>query len=144
MTEKQVFNFPLESQTVEFKQVWKDEYLKTICAFANSDGGSFYIGVEDDGSIVGIKSVKSLLEVAGFVESWGKGTNNIVDDCLKMELPEPEYRYAFGAVQVSLYKTTPKTTSKTTKERLIGFIVEDNFISREVLANKLGIGINGV
>jgi len=28
-----------ESQTVEFKQVWKDEYLKTICAFANSDGG---------------------------------------------------------------------------------------------------------
>jgi len=31
-----------ESQTTEFKQLWKDEYLKTICAFSNSDGGDFY------------------------------------------------------------------------------------------------------
>ena len=29
----------MESQTTEFKQIWKDNYLKTICAFANSDGG---------------------------------------------------------------------------------------------------------
>ncbi len=29
----------IETQNQEFKQVWKDEYLKTICAFANSDGG---------------------------------------------------------------------------------------------------------
>ena len=32
----------IESQTIEFKQIWKDEYLKTICALANSDGGEFY------------------------------------------------------------------------------------------------------
>lgn len=38
---------------------------------------------------------------AGFVESWGKGTTNIVNDCLAMNLPEPEYKYAFGAVQVT-------------------------------------------
>jgi predicted HTH transcriptional regulator len=28
-----------ESQTIEFKLAWKDEYLKTICAMANSEGG---------------------------------------------------------------------------------------------------------
>lgn len=38
-----------EFQTVEFKQLRKDEYLKTICAFANSNGGILYIGVSDDG-----------------------------------------------------------------------------------------------
>ena len=38
-----------ESQNIEFKQTWKDEYLKTICAFANTDGGKLYIGVDDDG-----------------------------------------------------------------------------------------------
>jgi len=32
-----------ESQTVEFKESWKDEYLKTVCAFANTDGGVLYI-----------------------------------------------------------------------------------------------------
>jgi len=25
----------IESQNVEFKESWKDEYLKTLCAFAN-------------------------------------------------------------------------------------------------------------
>jgi predicted HTH transcriptional regulator len=35
-----------ESQAVEFKQIWKDEYLKTICAFANTDGGVLYLGIK--------------------------------------------------------------------------------------------------
>lgn len=51
-----------ESQTVEFKQMWKDEYLKTICAFANADGGSLYIGVKDDGKVLGLDDIKMLLE----------------------------------------------------------------------------------
>ena len=29
----------LESQNVEFKSNWRDEYLKVIYAFANADGG---------------------------------------------------------------------------------------------------------
>ncbi len=36
------FSHTTESQTIEFKQVWKDEYLKTVCAFANTDGGRLY------------------------------------------------------------------------------------------------------
>lgn len=51
-----------ESQTIEFKQLWKDEYIKWICAFANNDGGKLYIGVNDDGEIVGIDNAKKLLE----------------------------------------------------------------------------------
>lgn len=51
-----------ESQNIEFKQMWKDEYLKTISAFANSDGGKFYIGVDDDGNIISIDNAKKLLE----------------------------------------------------------------------------------
>ena len=52
-----------ETQTVEFKQTWKDEYLKTICAFANSDGGSLYIGLDDNGKAVGIDNAKALIEI---------------------------------------------------------------------------------
>jgi len=32
-----------EHQTVEYKQVWKDEYLKWICGFANAQGGVLVI-----------------------------------------------------------------------------------------------------
>jgi len=28
-----------ENQTVEWKETWKDEYLKWICGFANANGG---------------------------------------------------------------------------------------------------------
>jgi len=52
-----------ESQTIEFKQLWRDDYLKQICAFANTHGGILYIGINDDGEVVGLNESKKLLEV---------------------------------------------------------------------------------
>ena len=52
----------LESQTVEFKQVWKDEYLRTICAFANSEGGVLYIGLDDNSKVLGVENIEELIE----------------------------------------------------------------------------------
>lgn len=51
-----------ETQNIEFKSVWKDEYLKWICGFANAQGGTLYIGKDDDGNVVGVKNAKKLLE----------------------------------------------------------------------------------
>lgn len=52
----------IENQNKEFKTIWKDEYLAWICAFANSDGGVLYIGVDDNGQVVGVQNVKKLLK----------------------------------------------------------------------------------
>ena len=51
-----------ETQNIEYKSVWKDEYLKWICGFANAQGGTLYIGKDDNGNVVGVKNVKKLLE----------------------------------------------------------------------------------
>jgi ATP-dependent DNA helicase RecG len=51
-----------ESQTIEFKPTWRDEYLKVICAFANTDGGELVVGVDDEGSPKNLKNAKKLLE----------------------------------------------------------------------------------
>jgi len=51
-----------ESQTIEFKLNWRDEYLKIICAFANTEGGQIKVGVDDRGNPVGIKNARKLLE----------------------------------------------------------------------------------
>lgn len=51
-----------EDQHTELKRLWKDEYLREICAFANADGGTLYVGVEDDGTIVGVNNVSYILE----------------------------------------------------------------------------------
>ena len=52
----------VENQDIEFKQNWQDDYLKWICAFANTNGGTLYIGVNDDGSICGVSDYKKLSE----------------------------------------------------------------------------------
>ena len=49
-----------EKHDFEFKQSWRDEYLKWICAFANTHGGSLYIGVMDNGEVCGVKEYHKL------------------------------------------------------------------------------------
>ena len=52
----------MESQTIEWKESWRDEYLKWICAFANTQGGTLIIGKDDNGNIVGLDNASKLLE----------------------------------------------------------------------------------
>lgn len=43
-----------ESETTELKEVVVDDIKKEIIAFANCDGGKLYIGVQDDGTVIGV------------------------------------------------------------------------------------------
>jgi ATP-dependent DNA helicase RecG len=51
-----------ESQNIEWKESWKDEYLKWVCGFANAKGGKIIIGKNDNGEIVGVNKAKRLME----------------------------------------------------------------------------------
>lgn len=51
-----------ESQNIEYKESWRDEYLKWICGFANAQGGTIYIGIDDSGNVVGVQNIKKLME----------------------------------------------------------------------------------
>ena len=51
-----------ETQNIEYKSVWKDEYLKWICGFANAQGGTLFIGKDDNGKAAGLKNTRKLLE----------------------------------------------------------------------------------
>jgi len=51
-----------ESQSVEYKQIWRNDCLKAVSAFANSSGGMLIIGLDDHGQSTGLKNVKKLLE----------------------------------------------------------------------------------
>lgn len=51
-----------ENQNIEYKESWRDEYLKWICGFANANGGSIFIGKNDTGKVVGVVGAKKLLE----------------------------------------------------------------------------------
>ncbi|MDR1193692.1 MAG: ATP-binding protein [Peptococcaceae bacterium] len=52
----------MESQILEWKESWRDEYMKTICAFANTAGGAIEIGRDDKGEVFGVTDAAKLLE----------------------------------------------------------------------------------
>lgn len=44
----------LESKTTEFKRAYTGDLKYAVVAFANTDGGTIYVGVNDDGSVYGV------------------------------------------------------------------------------------------
>ncbi len=51
-----------EHQNIEYKQSWHDDYLKTICGFANAQGGYLLIGKDDKGKTVAVTDHKKLMD----------------------------------------------------------------------------------
>ena len=45
-----------ESKTTEFKREYTDDLKYAVVAFANTDGGKIYVGINDDGSIHGVEN----------------------------------------------------------------------------------------
>ena len=57
-----------ESETVELKEIVTDEIKKEIIAFANCDGGKLYIGVKDDGTVIGVDDADNIyLQISNMV-----------------------------------------------------------------------------
>ncbi len=51
-----------ENQHTEWKESWRDEYLRWVCGFANAEGGVLVIGRNDQGEVSGLKDARKLLE----------------------------------------------------------------------------------
>ena len=50
-----------ENVDIEFKRIYVPELRKDIVAFANTEGGTLYIGVADDGKIVGVDDTDEIM-----------------------------------------------------------------------------------
>ncbi len=51
-----------ENQNIEYKESWRDEYVKWLCGFANAQGGKLYIGINDKGEVCGVENAHKLSE----------------------------------------------------------------------------------
>lgn len=57
-----------ETEIVELKSIVMDDIKKEIIAFANCDGGTIYVGVADDGTVLGIENAgKCALQISNMV-----------------------------------------------------------------------------
>lgn len=59
---------PRQTETVELKTVAQDGIKKEIVAFANSNGGTVYVGVDNDGNVLGVEDADGcILQVSNMV-----------------------------------------------------------------------------
>ena len=66
----------LEDKNTEFKREYVEDIKKTLVAFANTDGGNLYIGIDDAGNAVEINNIDGvMLQVA-----------NVIRDAIKPDL----------------------------------------------------------
>ncbi len=57
-----------ETETVELKSIVKDDLKKEIVAFANCNGGTVYVGVADDGTVLGVENAdECALQISNMV-----------------------------------------------------------------------------
>ncbi len=74
----------------------------------------------------------------GLIESWGRGTIKILEECKKHDLPEPEIKEVGGGVQVILYKnkTNPEFLNSLglNKRQLVAvdYVKENRYITNTI------------
>ncbi len=66
----------LEDKNTEFKREYVEDIKKTLVAFANTDGGNLYIGIDDAGNAIEINNIDGvMLQVA-----------NVIRDAIKPDI----------------------------------------------------------
>jgi ATP-dependent DNA helicase RecG len=65
-----------ETESIEFKRELNESIKKELIAFANTYGGEIYIGIDDDGKVIGLDNGKRDMEAV----------SNIIRDAIKPDL----------------------------------------------------------
>ena len=93
---------------------------------------------EQHASIPRNRSLANLFFRAGYIESWGRGTIAIAQECKEYGLPIPSFSEQFGGFAIDFYKpeqVTPQVTPQV--NALIGVV--EGTMTREVLQDLLRI-----
>ena len=117
--------FSGESKNIEYKVSLPDKsekYMKTIVAFANTQGGKLIVGVDDKThQIVGVENdvlfqlmdgIANIFSQMGLVEAWGSGIKRILNAAEEYGLPKPRFQEFDNMFRVELFRNNLMTESE--------------------------------
>ena len=145
----------VESEVVELKAEVVGDICKEVIAFANTKGGTLYIGVSDDGSVVGVKNADQVIlqlnnmirdsikpDVTMFVgyEIQHVGDKDIIAVTIQKGTDRPYYLGSKGLKPSGVYVrngTSSDPATDTAIRRMIKETDGDNFESMRSLEQNL-------
>lgn len=86
-----------EHQTIEWKELWRDEFLEWICGYANAYGGTLYIGKNDNGEVVGLDTMGIVADVNLLYENELQYIEIVVDKYPSLISYHGKYYYRSGS-----------------------------------------------
>lgn len=135
-----------ENKTTEFKREYVEDIKNTIIAFANCDGGTLYIGVNDDGTVCGVDNVDGTMlrvtnairdavrpDVTMFVEC----NNDLMDEkpivrvTVQRGTARPYYLHGKGIRPEGVYVRQGASTVPATDAAILNMIKETSGDSYE-------------
>lgn len=76
-----------EGLTLELKRQVVDDIRKTVVAFANTDGGTIYVGVGDNGEVIGVQNVDGeMLKLSNMIRDAIKPDVTLFASCESEEI----------------------------------------------------------
>ncbi|MDR0778490.1 MAG: putative DNA binding domain-containing protein [Methanomassiliicoccaceae archaeon] len=119
----------METQNMERKESWSSDWLKTVCAFANTEGGVLIIGIRDNGTVIGVKDphyvmklipddIRNKLDVRTSVKE-------AIEDgktCIRITVEKGNRYIDLDGI---FYKRVGSTTQKVTGEELRSWILSN-------------------
>ena len=77
----------LENKTTEFKREYTDDLKFAVVAFANTDGGKIYIGINDDGGVQGVKDTDgTMLRITNMIRDVVRPDVTMFTECAVEEI----------------------------------------------------------
>lgn len=135
-----------ESEIIELKTSVTSNLCKEIIAFANTKGGTIYIGYDDESNLIGVKNAKKELDKI----------SNMISDCIEpnmtfnvsMEIIEelgkeiivikvlkgtkrPYYLKSKGMISEGVYIRLGATNRQANRDEIVKMMIEDNGVKFE-------------
>ena len=141
-----------ETENIEFKSGFTEDIYKEVIAFANTDGGILYIGIDNDGNAVGLKNVDDeytritngirdaiLPDVTMFVK-YTMQENKVVRITVSEGANKPYYLRSKGLKPNGVYVRQGTSSVQASSEQIRQMIKDsdgDDFESMRSLEQKL-------
>ena len=91
---------------------------------------------KDHPSVLRNPKLANLLFLSGFIEKWGRGTNKMVELCVKQGLREPEFVEEDGFFKVIIYRAALNELQRQVLEAVRGREVTSVEVAKELRINE--------